>query len=296
MTKKSNPKGIQKRILGLCVALVMIFAVAIPLTACGAKTYAVTVNNGTGGGKFKEGATVTITATIPSGKEFDVWTSPDVTFANASAATTTFKMPKKEVVVTATFKDTDTPVELMTLTQFFTEIQKVDGNYTMDYEIKNTDDYDESGKIQVNGDVSYRQHFVEVSSTNIPETRVLYQIKGEKTDTHAHGNYPNGSWVYNELSIKHNTYLAISVISSPLLILENEATLIQNGNTYTWNGDLEYVTFYHVTNCEIEMQSDNKVLLSMSTYSNTGNIRTITATITFGAATFTSADLLAMME
>jgi|GEM_PF-4570957 len=70
--------------------------------------YVLTVNSGTGGGNFAQGATVTITANAaPSGKVFDKWTTSDgVTFANANNASTTFTMPAKNVTVTATYKDT----------------------------------------------------------------------------------------------------------------------------------------------------------------------------------------------
>jgi hypothetical protein len=72
-----------------------------------ATTYTLTVNSGTGGGNFMQGATVTITANAaPSGKVFDKWTTSDgVSFANANNATTSFTMPAKSVVVTATYKD-----------------------------------------------------------------------------------------------------------------------------------------------------------------------------------------------
>ena len=71
--------------------------------------YLVTVNNGTGGGNYTSGTTVTITASAPAtGKAFDKWTSSDgVTFANANSATTTFIMPAKTVSVTATYKDAE---------------------------------------------------------------------------------------------------------------------------------------------------------------------------------------------
>jgi hypothetical protein len=69
--------------------------------------YGVTVNNGTGDGEYRPGDTVTITADAPAnGKVFDKWTSNDgVTFADAAAMTTTFKMSSKAVAVTATYKD-----------------------------------------------------------------------------------------------------------------------------------------------------------------------------------------------
>ncbi|MBQ9721592.1 MAG: S-layer homology domain-containing protein, partial [Oscillospiraceae bacterium] len=71
-------------------------------------SYAVTVNSGTGGGDYAEGATVTITAdAAPSGQVFDKWTTSDgVSFANANSATTTFTMPTKAVTVTATYRNT----------------------------------------------------------------------------------------------------------------------------------------------------------------------------------------------
>lgn len=70
-------------------------------------TYALTVVNGTGSGKYQEGANVTITADIaPAGKEFDKWTTSDgVTFANSYAASTSFTMLGRAVTVTAGYKD-----------------------------------------------------------------------------------------------------------------------------------------------------------------------------------------------
>ena len=72
-----------------------------------ATKYALTVTNGTGGGSYAEGATVTITANpAPSGQRFKEWTvnSGGVTLANASSATTTFIMPANAVEVTATYE------------------------------------------------------------------------------------------------------------------------------------------------------------------------------------------------
>ena len=69
-------------------------------------TYSVTVNNGTGDGKYVPGATVTITADAPSsGYTFTGWTvvSGGVSFASATSATTTFTMPDEAVEVTAIY-------------------------------------------------------------------------------------------------------------------------------------------------------------------------------------------------
>ncbi len=69
-------------------------------------TYTVVVNYGTGGGKFKAGDTVTITANTPqTGQTFTNWTTATagVNFASATAATTTFVMPASDVTVTANY-------------------------------------------------------------------------------------------------------------------------------------------------------------------------------------------------
>ena len=75
------------------------------------KDYTLTVENGTGGGKYNAEDTVSITAnTAPTGKVFDKWTSDnsDVKFASATSASTTFIMPATDVTVTANYKDAST--------------------------------------------------------------------------------------------------------------------------------------------------------------------------------------------
>ena len=69
-------------------------------------TFALTVNNGKGGGSFAAGAKVTITANAaPAGQVFDKWTGGSGgTFANANSVSTTFTMPAKAADVTATYK------------------------------------------------------------------------------------------------------------------------------------------------------------------------------------------------
>ncbi len=68
--------------------------------------YAVTVNNGTGGGNYAPGATVTIAATPPAGNRFTGWTvvSGGVTLHSATSETTTFTMPEEAVEVTADYE------------------------------------------------------------------------------------------------------------------------------------------------------------------------------------------------
>lgn len=67
-----------------------------------------TVENGTGGGDYAEGATVNISANAPKdhGKAFDKWTtSGGGSFADVNAETTSFTMPNNAVTVTATYRD-----------------------------------------------------------------------------------------------------------------------------------------------------------------------------------------------
>jgi len=72
----------------------------------------VTVTGGTGGGYYAQGATVNITATVPSGFAFVNWTSSDIGFANANNQTTSFTMPtppSNPVTVTANYADIEPP-------------------------------------------------------------------------------------------------------------------------------------------------------------------------------------------
>lgn len=67
--------------------------------------YTVTVTGGTGSGEYEEGVTVTCVATIPEGKEFDVWEVTGITGAVLGNSTLTFSMPANDVTCIATFKD-----------------------------------------------------------------------------------------------------------------------------------------------------------------------------------------------
>ena len=77
-------------------------------------TYALYVKNGTGGGTFAEGKTVTIKANAaPSGQHFKQWNvSPSVTFTSGSATTATasFAMPAGTVTATAIYEKNAVPV------------------------------------------------------------------------------------------------------------------------------------------------------------------------------------------
>ena len=78
-------------------------------------TYLVTVNGGTGGGNFAQGATVNIVAgTPPAGQQFKNWTvvSGGVSLANANSSSTSFTMPANAVTVTANY-ELETAVEVV---------------------------------------------------------------------------------------------------------------------------------------------------------------------------------------
>ncbi len=66
--------------------------------------YTVTVTDGTGGGEYAEGDTVTVTANERNGYTFTGWSSEGgVAFADSKAKTTTFAMPAKSVTVKANY-------------------------------------------------------------------------------------------------------------------------------------------------------------------------------------------------
>lgn len=73
--------------------------------------YMATINYGTGGGQYKAGDMVTISANAPqTGRQFSGWTSSstNVVFTSTTEATTTFIMPAENVVITANYTGTST--------------------------------------------------------------------------------------------------------------------------------------------------------------------------------------------
>ena len=72
--------------------------------------YSLTVENGTGDGRYEAGEQVTITAdAAPAGKVFDKWvlTEGGGTLENAEASTTVFTMSAGDAIVTARYRDGD---------------------------------------------------------------------------------------------------------------------------------------------------------------------------------------------
>ena len=68
-------------------------------------TYNVKVNNGTGGGQYVEGASVTITANTPAvGKRFAGWTIEGISGLDTTKPSITFNMPANAVTATANYE------------------------------------------------------------------------------------------------------------------------------------------------------------------------------------------------
>lgn len=103
----------------------------------GPASYSITVNYGVANvSSAQEGTTIVITANEPaSGYEFDRWVSDDVTFIDATSESTSFVMPNKNVVITATYKEiTPDPVVLDSITLSGTCPTTFDVGDTFSYE------------------------------------------------------------------------------------------------------------------------------------------------------------------
>ncbi len=70
-----------------------------------ADAYTLTVNNGSGGGVYSNGAQVMITATNPPGMAFNRWTGDTQCVAGVFSLSTTVTMPAQDTALTATFEN-----------------------------------------------------------------------------------------------------------------------------------------------------------------------------------------------
>ena len=81
-------------------------SITVTVPESGVVSYSLTVNNGTGGGVFTEGASVTITANEPTiGKKFSGWTIDGITGLDTTKTSLTFNMPANDVTATANYED-----------------------------------------------------------------------------------------------------------------------------------------------------------------------------------------------
>jgi len=94
-----------KKLSKLLIICIIAALCALAFAACvggGKKEFTVAVENGTGGGAFKGGTQVTVTATIPGGKEFVAWLEGETQVSTQNPYTFTIT---KNITLTATFKD-----------------------------------------------------------------------------------------------------------------------------------------------------------------------------------------------
>ncbi|MBR5360588.1 MAG: hypothetical protein IK123_06835, partial [Lachnospiraceae bacterium] len=79
-------------------------------------SYKLTVQDGSGSGNYEAGESVTIVANAPaSGKVFDKWScDDDILFVDATAMTTGFIMPSKNITVKALYKADEKPMPQLT--------------------------------------------------------------------------------------------------------------------------------------------------------------------------------------
>ena len=81
-------------------------SITVTVPESGVVSYSLTVNNGTGGGVFTEGTSVTITANAPAtGKKFSGWTIVGISGLDTTQTSITFNMPANTVTATANYED-----------------------------------------------------------------------------------------------------------------------------------------------------------------------------------------------
>lgn len=83
-------------------------SITVTVPESGVVSYSLAVNNGTGGGVFIQGASVTITANAPAtGKKFSGWTIDGISGLDTTKTSLTFNMPANAVTATANYEDID---------------------------------------------------------------------------------------------------------------------------------------------------------------------------------------------
>ena len=141
------------------------------------KTYALTVNGGTGSGEYEENVIVTIQANAAeTGKQFNEWTGLDgvefVDGTSKTSATAKFKMPAETVTATATYKD----IEKHTVTAYGlygdTMLNTPGTTYTADYAVGDMVD------LQIGKRDGYT--LKDLTLEGISESDLIWAAKGEE--------------------------------------------------------------------------------------------------------------------
>ena len=96
-----------QRLLFSLAALILLPALLIGVLAgCAEKKFTVTVEGGTGGGKYEEGASCTVTATVPEGQVFDYWAENGEEVSDENPYTFTVT---RDITLTAVFTAAPAP-------------------------------------------------------------------------------------------------------------------------------------------------------------------------------------------
>ncbi len=177
--------------------------------------HVVAVNNGTGSGSYAEGVSVTITANAPeAGKQFKEWAGTDglkFTSGNATSPTVTFTMPDKNVVVTATYKDTEHTIKV-------NNGSADPAKATAGTVIKLTADAAPSGKV-------FDKWVVNAGSvplSNVSSSTATFTMPDENVEvTATYKDVPAGSYVIKVNNGNGNT---TSLISAPGLVVNVKAS------------------------------------------------------------------------
>ena len=192
-----------------------------------ATTYTVTVTNGTASvSKAAAGTTVTLTANAAStGEVFDKWVaeSGNVTLANATSATTTFKMPASDVSVKATYKSAPTTGNV---SGYIPPVQKPivknDDNETTSADLKDTTSTS-GGKTTANIDKAIGQEIVDKAVANESKEIVI--------DANAKNASAAAATVIAQISIPRDTLAAIAEKTEADVTVKNDVAEIKLDNS-----------------------------------------------------------------
>ncbi|WP_034861266.1 S-layer homology domain-containing protein [Ruminiclostridium cellobioparum] len=209
------------------------------------RLFTATVTNGTGGGSYAEGATVTITANDRSGYTFTGWSGADVTFADTAAKTTTFTMPAKAVTVTANYRQNSSGGG-----------SPSGGGFTPPATPQTKPNQPTAGTAPVTAVAGTNG----TASASIPDKAITDAISKAQADAKAQGNASNGISVELNVTMPQGATSLTTTLSQSAL-----NSLVSAGVTsLTINGSPVKVTFDLKALQEIQKQSNGVINVSIA--------------------------------